>query len=285
MTKAVFTVRHDSIYDDLPEVKYHFPGNYLRRVEKAVDDWIIYYEPGRSGGRRSYFATAKLSSIERDPQLENHYYAIVSHYLEFDRAVPFREGGVYYESNLKRPDGEPNRGAFGHSVRNVTEDEYARIFISGFDQQVDFQSEVPLDDIDPADRPLIRRVVQRPFRDHRFRKQVKTAYRDTCAITGIKIVNGGGRSEVQAAHIRPVKDNGPDSVRNGIALCSTLHWVFDRGLISIADDYTLLMCKDSIPGPVSDMINVDRRLSLPNSSSLHPHQQFLEYHRDNIFKG
>ena len=33
-----------------------------------------------------------------------------------------------------------------------------------------------------------------------------------------KIVNGGGRSEVQAAHILAVADGGPDIVQNGIAL-------------------------------------------------------------------
>ena len=49
----------------------------------------------------------------------------------------------------------------------------------------------------------------------------------------------GGRAEVQAAHIRPVADNGPDSLRNGVALSSTFHWMFDRGLISVGDDYAV----------------------------------------------
>ena len=43
--------------------------------------------------------------------------------------------------------------------------------------------------------------------------------------------NGGGRAEAQAAHIQPVAENGPDSLRNGVALSSTFHWMFDRGLI------------------------------------------------------
>jgi putative restriction endonuclease len=42
-------------------------------------------------------------------------------------------------------------------------------------------------------------------------------------MTGLRIFNGSGRAEVQAAHIRPVADNGPDSVRNGLALSSTIH--------------------------------------------------------------
>ena len=68
-------------------------------------------------------------------------------------------------------------------------------------------------------------------------------YGDRCAMSGIKLINGGGRSEAQAAHIRPVAQRGPDSVRNGIALSGTMHWMFDRGLVSIADDYKLLFAK------------------------------------------
>ena len=71
------------------------------------------------------------------------------------------------------------------------------------------------------------------MRDAAFARVVQAAYGATCADTGLKIIKGGGRAEVQAAHIRPVKDKGPDSVRNGIALSATAHWMFDRGLISL----------------------------------------------------
>jgi hypothetical protein len=47
-----------------------------------------------------------------------------------------------------------------------------------------------------------------------FSGSIKTTYDDTCAFTGLKIVNGGGRIEVQAAHIRPVVASGPDSLRD-----------------------------------------------------------------------
>jgi hypothetical protein len=47
--KAVFTHKAASIYDDKPEERYHFPETYLRQAEAAVDDFILYYEPGRWG--------------------------------------------------------------------------------------------------------------------------------------------------------------------------------------------------------------------------------------------
>ena len=47
MAKAVLTHKAGSIYDDAPEERYHFPRIYLRQVEAAVGDWIVYYEPRR----------------------------------------------------------------------------------------------------------------------------------------------------------------------------------------------------------------------------------------------
>jgi hypothetical protein len=84
---------------------------------------------------------------------------------------------------------------------------------------------------EPAQRPLVDQVVRRPFRDEAFRRHVREAYGNTCAVTGLCLLNGGGRPEVQAAHIRAVEANGPDTVRNGLVLTATVHWMFDRGLI------------------------------------------------------
>lgn len=90
---------------------------------------------------------------------------------------------------------------------------------------------------------------------------------------------------MQAAHIRPVADRGPDSVRNGLALSGTAHWLFDRGLVSIDDDHSLLVAGDRVPDTVGRLLNVDRRLLLPRRAELTPHPQFLRYHRMQVFKG
>ncbi len=83
MPKAVLTTKVDPSYDDLPEHRYHFPRTYLRAAQAALDDWIVYYEPRRAsadlssrGGRQSYFATARIVHIGRDPNRDDHYYAV-----------------------------------------------------------------------------------------------------------------------------------------------------------------------------------------------------------------
>jgi putative restriction endonuclease len=104
-------------------------------------------------------------------------------------------------------------------------------------------------------------------------------------MTGLRIINGGGRAEVQAAHIRPVSHQGPDSVCNGIALCGTVHWMFDRGLISLNDDYKILKAKSGIPEAMDRMLVPGEHLILPERPDMHPHPHFLRHHREQIFKG
>jgi putative restriction endonuclease len=141
MTKAILTTKVDPTYDDLPEERYHFPRTYLRQVEAAKQDWIIFYEPRRSsgdessrGGRQAYFATARIADIIPDPTKADHFYALMDagSYLDFARPVPFREGGEYYESALQREDGATNKGAFGRAVRSLPDREYDLILSAGF---------------------------------------------------------------------------------------------------------------------------------------------------------
>jgi putative restriction endonuclease len=67
-------------------------------------------------------------------------------------------------------------------------------------------------------RERVAMLVSRIVRDRVFRRIVLRAYDERCAVTGLKLINGGGRAEVEAAHIRPVEANGPDIVSNGLAL-------------------------------------------------------------------
>lgn len=298
MSKAVLVTKAGSIYDDLPEERYHFPQQYLGRMEACVGDWIIYYEPGRltearrQDGRKSYFATARIDRIEQDSARADHYYAFVAGYLEFPRAVPFKEGEIFYEQKLGKPDGTVNAGTAQNAVRHISDAEFDRILQSGIARVIEpansslFENQgMGEREQEEIHRPFIEQVVLRRFRDAAFACAVKQAYNDTCAMTGIKIINGGGRSEVQAAHIKPVAADGPDSIRNGLALSGTFHWMFDRGLVSVDDDHALLVAKDRVPDTVGRLMNPTGRLSVPSRQDIQPNPRFMKYHREAVFKG
>ena len=289
MPSAVFTCSPSSEYDDQPELRYHFPKTYLRVVQQAVGHWILYYEPRRTEGassatgRQSYFAMAQVTEVVPDTQQADHYYAYVADYLEFDTPVPFRQGTRYFESILVKADGSTNKGAFGRAVRSIPTSQLEDIVARGFahelqpwevaDRANDFVPEV-------ADRKLVAQVINRRFRDAAFRRHVRAAYGNTCAVTGLCLLNGGGRPEVQAAHIRPVEANGPDTVRNGLALTATVHWMFDRGLISVDESFRLIVADRSIPSELAGLVQHGRQLREPSRRDFRPHPAYLQWHRE-----
>ncbi|MEL6791928.1 MAG: HNH endonuclease [Pseudomonadota bacterium] len=309
MAKAIFTYKPDSRYDDDPAIRYQFPRTYLKVAERAVGDWIVYYEPRRTegekaGGRQAYFAVAKVVSLSRDPRNDDLFVAHMDEFLPFSATPRFETSGIYFESALRRDDGKTNMNAFRRAMRLVPEAEFDAILTAGFQnvraelgegdwfgaERIEIAPTGFAAPNEPfegrvAPRRIVERLSARPFRDAAFARNVKEAYANTCAMTGLHIVNGGGRPEVQAAHIRPVKDHGPDSVRNGLALSGTAHWMFDRGLISVDGDFSILIAEDRLPEPAKALLTPERRLIVPKQASMAPHPTYLSFHRENVFKG
>jgi putative restriction endonuclease len=111
------------------------------------------------------------------------------------------------------------------------------------------------------------------------------AYDERCAVTGLKLINGGGRAEVEAAHIRPVEANGPDIVSNGLALSGTAHWMFDRGLIGLDNDMRIIVSRQANdPDSIRSVINASGRILEPQREADRPHPQFVLWHREHCFK-
>ena len=298
MAKAILTTKIRPSDDDLPELRYHFPRIYVNQVRQAVGDEVIFYEPRRpddaaSGqdGRQAYFALGRVAAVTEDTRRPDHYCALIDDYLDFERPVEFREDGVFYESALRREDGSVNHGAFGHAVRIVPEGEFEMIRNAGFLPGVRSGKPLPIPGLadEPAvfDRPIGQALARRPFRDAAFTRNVRHAYDFTCAFSGLRLIDSDGRAEVEAAHIRPVGDphRGPDSIRNGIALGRTARWLFEHGLVALADDGEILIARASLPEGLRRLFVADGRARLPAGAFHRPHPQFLDYHRRHIFKG
>jgi putative restriction endonuclease len=255
VANAVFISKIDAGYDDAVEVRYHFPKVYLSRVEEAIGDWIIYYESKRDGGRMVYFAMARVLSVEPDRSQSDHFYARIGDYVEFPEPVPFR-GNI---CRLGMAQALEDTKVTPEAAVAETQSEYGG--------------------------PRSTVLTTRPLRDAAFARIVRKAYDRTCAMTGLQLVNGGGRCEIEAAHIRPVENDGPDSPRNGLALSRTVHWLFDRGFLSLEDNGTILQAAKLVPDPVKRLLNPEGVIRLPKNRNSAPHSVFLRWHRENRFKG
>jgi putative restriction endonuclease len=296
MANAVFTTKAEPVYDDLPELRYHFPKTYLNQVRLTVGDFIVYYEPRREGaalsgraGRQCYFATARVDDIADDPQREGYYYALMSNYLEFTHPVPFRIDGNYPERSLRKTDGSTNKGRFGRAVRIIDSEDYDLICRRGFPEASAEENNTVREPAAEGDRSYRTRIQQVQFRERAFTDSIRSAYNSTCAFTGLRLEctnrKGNQDYEVHAAHIKPVAKMGPDSPRNGIALSRTIHWMFDSGIFSIADNGQLLMATKLVPENIRKLLHADGFAKFPADLLSKPHPLFLKHHREHIYIG
>lgn len=125
-----------------------------------------------------------------------------------------------------------------------------------------------------AERLIIQRVGQDIFRD-----ALLTYWQGRCPLTGI-----AHPRLLRASHMKPWAHCDTDAerldVHNGLLLAAHLDAAFDAGLISFADDGTLLY---------SPQLNADdaSHLGLPQLPRLDgikpPHLPFLDFHRSRVF--
>jgi putative restriction endonuclease len=256
-----------------------------------IDHWIIYQMPRPHDGG-DYVAAARVERIDADPERAAQFVARIARgsYLEFGRPVPLDQVGAAAELGLM--DAVP-------LVRAISDDEFNRIVELGLvtedetlprtDEDEDAPAaQVFAEEQSPWEGPMDRAtmLVNRKVRNRQFRERVLDVYGSQCALTGMKLINGGGRAETQAAHIMSVEAGGPDKVNNGIALSGTIHWMFDRGLISLSDSGDILLS----PGindreSVERLITPDRKAHFPTAAAHRPHPRYLHWHRTERFYG
>ena len=140
---------------------------------------------------------------------------------------------------------------------------------------------------DKSHQPLVKEIseadnYQPSARDQGFRRIVVKTYDHRCALCGIRIVTPDGHTVVEAAHIIPWSESRNDDIRNGMALCRTCHWGFDKGMIGVSDSYTVIISRSigtdpNFPGLLTLLSG--RGMILPVTKIHHPAQENLAKHR------
>lgn len=120
-----------------------------------------------------------------------------------------------------------------------------------------------------------------------FRKAVVYVYDYRCAVCRLRVRRQLNQNIVDGAHIKPFAKFYNSHISNGLSLCKNHHWAFDRGWLSIDNNYKILVGDDL----QEDSPNAKRlkdfqseKILLPNSEQHFPSIEALEWHRKNIFK-
>jgi putative restriction endonuclease len=119
-----------------------------------------------------------------------------------------------------------------------------------------------------------------------FKREIPKIYNNTCCISGMKIDATFSVSMIDACHIIPFRESYDDTISNGIALCPNLHRAFDRGLLTINDQYKVVVSHlfNEVKNAYSIKKFENQQIILPAQIKYYPSLTNLIRHREIYFK-
>ena len=119
-----------------------------------------------------------------------------------------------------------------------------------------------------------------------FKKEIPKIYNHTCCMSGLKVQINNNHTLIEACHIKPFAQEHDDTIGNGIALCPNLHTAFDKGLITISNDYRIVVSSRFIENDSHYSIKKldNKKIILPYNNLFYPRKEVLEWHRDTVFE-
>ena len=130
-------------------------------------------------------------------------------------------------------------------------------------------------------------IISRRQRDSKFRHEILIAYGNRCAVCKYAVSLGGSPLALEAAHIQWHMANGPDTLENGLSLCSLHHSLFDKGAFTLSPELTVEV------SPMAQGEGVDfslyqyagkELLAPPKRGYPRPKENYLKWHEREVFK-
>lgn len=104
-----------------------------------------------------------------------------------------------------------------------------------------------------------------------------------CSVTGEHSLPA-----LEAAHIRPYARGGDHDVKNGLALRTEIHRLFDHGYVTVDEDNRFIVgrrLKGHFENGRSYYSLHGRQLELPELAAMRPAREALAWHREQVFMG
>ncbi|MCP4753832.1 MAG: HNH endonuclease [Proteobacteria bacterium] len=117
-----------------------------------------------------------------------------------------------------------------------------------------------------------------------FKILVTETYKRRCAVTGKRTL-----PVLEAAHIKPFSEKGPNSLNNGLLLRSDVHLLFDKGFMTITDSFNIEVSrklKEQFENGIEYYSLHGKRLEvLPKKQIERPSKEFIHWHNNHKYKG
>ena len=117
-----------------------------------------------------------------------------------------------------------------------------------------------------------------------FRVLVTEAYNRRCAVTGERTL-----PVLEAAHIKPYSESGPNETANGLLMRSDLHKLLDLGYVTLTTDFRMEVSKrireEYENGRDYYALHGRSLVVVPSSPNDRPAHKFLQWHNQHVFLG
>jgi len=124
-------------------------------------------------------------------------------------------------------------------------------------------------------------------RDPNFRDMILRVYEHRCAICGWDGMLGNTVLAIEAAHVRWHSAGGSDTAENGLCLCTFHHKAFDRGAITLSDDFSLQVSQHFRGSRgIEEMVlqYLGKTIRPPQFGEPLPSSTNLSWHRREVFR-
>jgi putative restriction endonuclease len=150
----------------------------------------------------------------------------------------------------------------------------------------DVLAAVGFDPDEPSSTSPITDPTQRK-RKAAWRGEVIDAWDRQCAFCGFDGQAGGVPVGLEAAHVRWWALDGPDTLDNGLALCLLHHKLFDRGMLGLDDDFSVIVSRRfSARTPHGRAVyDLHGHPLTPRPGTPLPADSHVQWHREQVFQG
>jgi putative restriction endonuclease len=134
---------------------------------------------------------------------------------------------------------------------------------------------------------VVTKTISQAKRDPLFPKKIMQAYDYRCSFCHLKIYQNQRPFPMEAAHIKWKARGGECHETNGLSLCPTHHYTFDKGIWSLDHNFNIILNPTIVIDQSTDKFFVDfvgkSILDDLLNTKLKPSEENIEWHRKNIF--
>ena len=264
-----------------------------KRYDKVKSGDLFVYRKIANSSENKKFYFYGIGKIKKIKDInENLVHGIISDGYLFNQRISGEDLRDFKWKNKVRKGSGYEQFFSNYGMELITKEDFIKLYNLGSgneifnnennsNEEIKFHNQIEKQDYSVDDK--FSKTKTRGSAQKVFSEKVKTIYNCRCCISGINT-----KSLLIGSHIIPwaIRKDVRLDPSNGLCLNSLFHTCFDEGLISISLEFKVLISKKlSSDTELYKLIKQfeNKLIYLPKDKEFRPKQEYLKYHREEIF--